>query len=106
LRPIQLDRLKIDFKLTAPSRLYWAGRPGMRVVQTLHWLHDMPAADQRAILDRLRKILWDPAQGAPMRADLRDGLDALPQWMRETVEALLRGPDRRGARSRNRSASS
>jgi hypothetical protein len=27
LRPIQMDQLRIDFKLTAPSRLYWAGRP-------------------------------------------------------------------------------
>jgi len=89
LRPIQLDKLKVDFKLTAPSRLYWAGRPGMRVVQALHWLRDMPSADQGAILRRLRKILWDPAHGAAIRTDLRNGLDALPQWMRETVEALL-----------------
>jgi hypothetical protein len=102
LRPIQLDKLKVDFKLTAPSRLYWAGRPGMRVVQALHWLRDMPSADQDAILDRLRKILWNPANGAAMRDDLRNGLDALPQWMRETVEALLRNRDRRGARSRER----
>ena len=36
LRPIQLHRLVIDFKLTAPSRLYWAGRPAMRIVQALH----------------------------------------------------------------------
>jgi hypothetical protein len=28
LRPIHVDRLVIDFKLTAPSRLYWAGRAG------------------------------------------------------------------------------
>ena len=28
LRPIHLDSLVINFKPTAPSRLYWAGRPG------------------------------------------------------------------------------
>ncbi len=39
-RAIQLDNLVIDFKQTAPSRLYWAGRPAMRVVQALHWLKD------------------------------------------------------------------
>ena len=72
----------------------------MRVVQALHWLHDMPPADQDAKRDRFRKILWNPAQGAAMRADLRNGLDALPQWMRETVEALLSRHDRRGGRSR------
>jgi hypothetical protein len=45
LRPIHLDRLVINFKPTAPSRLYWAGRPAMRIVQALHWLHDMLPAD-------------------------------------------------------------
>ncbi|MEO6748919.1 MAG: hypothetical protein ABI294_04935 [Casimicrobiaceae bacterium] len=35
-RSIQLDKLTIEFKLTAPSRLYWAGRLAMRVVQALH----------------------------------------------------------------------
>jgi hypothetical protein len=102
LRPIQLDKLKVDFKLTAPSRLYWAGRPGMRVVQALHWFRDMPSVDQDAILGRLKKILWNPTNGAAMRNDLRNGLDAMPQWMRDTVEALLRNRDRRGARSRER----
>ncbi len=29
-RSIQLDNLFIEFKLTAPSRLYWAGRPAIR----------------------------------------------------------------------------
>lgn len=28
----------IKFKQAAPSCLYWAGRPAMRVVQALHWL--------------------------------------------------------------------
>jgi hypothetical protein len=102
LRPIQLDKLRIDFKLTAPSRLYWAGRPGMRVVQALHWLHDMPPTDQHAIMDRLRKILWDPSQGAALRTDLRGGLDALPQWMRETVQTLLMESDAREGRTRER----
>ena len=38
LRPIKLDNLVITFKLTAPSKLYWSGRPGMRIVQSLYWL--------------------------------------------------------------------
>jgi len=63
LRPIQLHRLVIDFKLTAPSRLYWAGRPAMRIVQALHWLHDMLPADGDSILKKIRKILEDPKQG-------------------------------------------
>lgn len=43
-RSIQLDNLSIEFKLTAPSRLYRAGRPTMRVVQALYWLKDTLAS--------------------------------------------------------------
>ncbi len=100
LRPIQLDRLRIVFRLTAPSRLYWAGRPGMRIVQALHWFRDMPPADQDAILDRLRKIVWHPVHGTAIRDDLRDGLHVLPQWMRGMVELLLTGPEGRVPRTR------
>jgi Family of unknown function (DUF6088) len=89
LRSIQLDKLLIDFKLTAPSRLYWAGRPAMRIVQALHWLHDMLPADGDSILKRIRKILDDPKQGKAIRDDLRSGLDALPTWMRDLVTKLL-----------------
>ena len=46
-RSVQLDKLLIDFKLAAPSRLYWAGRPAMRVVQALHWLKDMLPTERR-----------------------------------------------------------
>jgi hypothetical protein len=89
LRPIRLDRLVIDFKLTAPSRLYWAGRPAMRIIQSLHWLHDMLPADGDSILNRIRKILNNPKQGKAIRDDLRSGLDALPVWMRDLVVRLL-----------------
>ena len=36
LKPIKLGKQEIQFKPAAPSRLYWAGRPAMRVVQALH----------------------------------------------------------------------
>jgi hypothetical protein len=80
-RPIRLDKLVIDFKLTAPSRLFWAGRPAMRIVQTLHWLHDMLPIDDDSILKKITRILDDAKQGRAIRHDLRSGLDALPAWM-------------------------
>jgi hypothetical protein len=46
IRPIKLGKLTISFKPTAPSRLYWAGRPSMRIVQALHWLRDLLPTDQ------------------------------------------------------------
>jgi hypothetical protein len=93
LRPIQLDSLVINFKPTAPSRLYWAGRPAMRIVQALHWLHDMLPTNGDSILKRISRILDDPKQGAAIRNDLRSGLDSLPGWMRDLVTGLLQERD-------------
>lgn len=63
-RAIQLDKLTIEFKQTAPSRLYWAGRPAMRIVQALHWLKDTLTSERSLILNKLTKVLADPIHGA------------------------------------------
>jgi hypothetical protein len=97
LRPIHLDSLVINFKPTAPSRLYWAGRPAMRIVQALHWLRDMLPANSDSILKQITRILDDPKQGAAIRDDLRSGLDALPGWMRNLVTGLLQDGDHSNA---------
>jgi hypothetical protein len=38
LKPIKIDNQEMHFKYAASSRLYWADRPAMRVVQALHWM--------------------------------------------------------------------
>lgn len=87
-RSIKLDNLTIEFKQTAPSRLYWAGRPAMRVVQALHWLKDTLNSDRSLVLSRLAKVLDDPIHGATIRQDLHDGLSAMPAWMQGLVREL------------------
>lgn len=87
-RAIQLDKLTIDIKQTAPSRLYWAGRPAMRVVQALYWLKDTLATDRNPILRRLAKVLADPVHGPAIRRDLLDGFSVLPAWMQSLVREL------------------
>ncbi len=87
-RTIQLDKLTIEFKQTAPSRLYWAGRPAMRVVQALHWLKDTLISDRDRIQGRLTQVLADPAHGAAIRQDLIDGFSAMPAWMQSLVREL------------------
>ncbi len=89
LRLIKLGAQTITFKPTAPSRLHWAGRPGMRVVQALHWLQDTLARDRDQIASRLASILADPEHGAAIAADLRDDLTSLPDWMRRFLRPLL-----------------
>jgi hypothetical protein len=89
LRPIILGRQEIIFKQAAPSRLYWAGRPAMRVVQSLHWLHDVLDTKNPSTLARLRSILADPTHGPTIRQDLHEGLSAMPIWMQDIVRQLL-----------------
>lgn len=95
-RSIQLDKLVIEFKLTAPSRLYWAGRPAMRVVQALHWLKDMLPTEQPRILNKLTTILTDPVHGAVILHDLLEGFNVLPTWMQNLLREIP-GFDPQGA---------
>ncbi|QEI04954.1 hypothetical protein FXN63_03170 [Pigmentiphaga aceris] len=88
-RSIRLDKLVIEFKQTAPSRLYWADRPAMRVVQALHWLKDTLATDRQRILGKLGKLLADPIHGEAIRNDLMEGFSTLPTWLQSFVRELL-----------------
>ncbi|MDE2604371.1 MAG: hypothetical protein KGL68_00460 [Burkholderiales bacterium] len=88
-RSLQLGNLVIEFKVTAPSRLYWAGRPAMRVVQALHWLKDTLPGDRDHIMDRIAQILADPRYGAAIGQDLKDGFSMLPSWMQHLLQPLL-----------------
>jgi hypothetical protein len=87
-RAVRLDNLVIEFKQTAPSRLYWAGRPAMRVVQALHWLKDTLATDRQRILSKLSKLLADSVHGDVVRKDLLEGFSTLPTWMQSLVREL------------------
>lgn len=91
LRPITLGKQTIAFRPTAPSKLYWADRPGMRIVQALHWLRDAvnDPADYQRIARRLNAILADKDQGPAILADLAEGLPTLPGWMQVVVRRLL-----------------
>ena len=87
-RAVQLDKLTIEFKQTAPSRLYWAARPAMRIVQALYWLKDTLTSDRSSILGKLTNVLADPVHGAAIRQHLLDGFNVLPAWMQSVVREL------------------
>ena len=91
LKPIKLGKQEIYFKFAAPSRLYWADRPAMRVVQALYWMQDMLSHDDERdrVGDVLRRLFADPKHGKAIRDDLRAGLSALPIWMQEFLRDLV-----------------
>lgn len=91
LKPIQLGNQEIVFKHAAPSRLYWAERPSMYLVQALHWMHDVMGSEiERAKVDVIiRTLLSDKKEGARLVDDLRAGLSAMPIWMQEILRKPL-----------------
>ena len=89
LKSLALGNLVIDFKKTAPSKLFWAGRPAMRIVQALHWLRDTLPSDAPRVRKRLQSIFADPAHGPAITADLRDGLSTVPTWMQFFLRDLI-----------------
>ncbi len=90
-RLIKVGNVTIVFRPTAASKLFWAGRPAMRVVQALHWLRDLLAreGERDQINRRLAVLLADPQTGPPLIADLRASIAALPTWMWAFLKPLV-----------------
>lgn len=92
LKTIHLGHLTISFRLTAASKLFWAGRPAMRIVQALHWLRDTMGGDPQddaMVHRRLMTLLHDPRHGKILRDDLADGLSTVPAWMQAYLKPML-----------------
>jgi hypothetical protein len=94
-RALRLGHVTISFRPTAASKLFWAGRPGMRVIQALHWMRDLLPRDgePERVRRKLRKLLEDPVSGPPLKADLDDGLTTVPAWMQVFLRPLLDGEE-------------
>ena len=89
LNPVRLGNQVIMFRPTTTTKLYWAGRPAMRIVQALHWLRPKleDPDEQRRVQRRLDALLSDQKHGRQLRNDLQAGFANLPLWM----QAFLRG---------------
>lgn len=105
-RAIKLGNVTITFRPTAASKLFWAGRPAMRVVQALHWLRDLLVRDGESeqVKRKLAKFFDDPAAGPALKTDLAAGITALPTWMLVFLKPLIETDpdDVRGAADQDR----
>ena len=90
LKPVRLGNQTIVFRPTAATKLYWAGRPAMRIVQAMHWLKPKLGNpdDKHRIQRQLASLLSDPN----LRHDLEAGLATLPLWMQSFVRDLVTPP--------------
>ncbi|RXH32532.1 hypothetical protein XH84_14635 [Bradyrhizobium nanningense] len=100
-RAIKLGNVTITFRPTAASKLFWAGRPAMRIVQALYWLRDLLAREGESdqVKRRLARLFEDPTAGPLLTADLAAGMTALPTWMWVFLKPLVEGGT--GARLRH-----
>lgn len=91
LRPVRTENLQIEFRKAAPRRLYWAGRPGMCLVQGLHWLHGVMdnVTKAKRIRRTVRRLLKDAERGAELAEDLKSGLTTMPAWMRDYLRDMI-----------------
>jgi hypothetical protein len=91
LKPIRIGNQVIHFKTVAPSRLFWAGRPAMRVVQALYWMQDLLSQkeERERTMQKLHKILADNDQGQTIREDLQKGFSGVPIWMQPMISELV-----------------
>lgn len=85
LRSITIQNLTIQFKHTAPSKLYWADKSSMRIIQALYWLKDVinstDSTESQVIKNKLVKILTNSDQKEKLLSELHQGLYTLPSWM-------------------------
>jgi hypothetical protein len=90
LKPVRLGNQVIAFRPTTATKLYWAGRPAMRIVQALHWLRPKLESldEQRRVQRRLDALLNDPKSGPVLRRDLEAGFATLPLWMQNFLRGL------------------
>ncbi len=70
----RIRRIKLG-KLTAPSRLYWAGRPASCWPYIGCAIYRQPT--QTRILNRPQSIISDPVHGTAIRQDLAAGIHTL-----------------------------
>lgn len=92
LSPITINNLTIRFKTTAPSKLYWAGRPAMRIIQSLYWLSEIFKKDDEAkknVFKKISVLLLNSDKKNEICVDLKTGLHTLPMWMQTCVKELL-----------------
>ena len=94
---IKLGDMTITFRPTVASKLFWAGRPAMRLVQALHWLRDLLGREGESdqIRRKLARLFDDPKAGPPLKADLIAGMAALPTWMWVSLKPLVEGGSNR-----------
>lgn len=78
----------LDFKRVSAKTAYWAGRPAMRIVQSLNWFRDDRPNIETAIAGIVRYLSRNPHRQLIIQ-DIRENIHALPAWMYSVVNSII-----------------
>jgi hypothetical protein len=81
----------LDFKRISAKTAFWAGRPAMRVIQALHWFRD-ERSNLEPVVDGIVRYLKRSPHRQLIVEDLRENIHAIPAWMYQAIEAIIRDP--------------
>jgi hypothetical protein len=78
----------LDFKRTAAKTAFWAGRPGMRIVQALDWYGKDILADAEEIVNGIVNAACRTPDPTSIAEDLSNNLNAAPAWMHPVLSGI------------------
>ena len=81
--------VKINFKPVAPSKLYWADKQSMRIIQALYWLKDIISInteETESIRKKLTTYIIHSEQRIAILHKLQNDLYILPNWMQTFLQ--------------------
>lgn len=81
-RTFKIGSRTVEFRHAQKILIAWFNRPGIEVIQALHWL-GRKAAREAAVISLLRSRLSEI-----IKADLLDGLDIVPSWMKPIIKSV------------------
>ena len=79
---------RLEFKRIAASSEFWAGRPGMRVVQALAWYRHQAGDNAVDLANGIVHALERDPNSATVVHDIADNIAATPAWMHPIIRRI------------------
>jgi hypothetical protein len=87
---LDLGGQRVEFRKTAPKKLFWAGRPGMRLVQALLWMREQGGTITEETRSAIRDLLREREGHEALARDLRDNFNQIPtSWLQDFLRPFL-----------------
>lgn len=79
---------RLEFKRISAINEFWAGRPGMRVVQALAWYRDHARVKSEELVNGIVHALERDPNGTRAIGDVVQNISATPSWMHPIIRQI------------------